>query len=516
MARKRLSMRQIRQVLRLRFEHGLTNRAIARACSIGLGTVTEYLSRAKAAGLGWPLPEELDDGALEALLFPGARYLLASRPLPDFAWIHKELRRKGVTLQLLWMEYRQGNPSGYQYSQFCERYRSWAGKLKPSMRQVHRAGEKAFVDFAGQKPTIVDPETGEVTEVELFIGVLGASSLIYAEAVPSQELACWIGVHVRMLEEWGGSPAIYVPDNLKSAVTRSCRYEPDLNRTYEEMAEYYGAVVIPARVRRPKDKPKVEVSVQIAERWILAMLRNRTFFSLAELNAAIRECLAVINTRPMQKLGISRRQLFEEIDRPALRPLPETRYELAHWKPCTVSIDYHVEVERNYYSVPYQLLRERVDVRYTSSTVEVFFKSRRVASHIRLFGRGRVSTCPEHMPASHRAHTEWSPSRIISWAEKNGPATARIVSRILESRPHPEQGFRSCLGILMLAKSHDPQRVEAACRRADALGTASYRTVKNILSAGLDRLPVEEEPVLRLVPEHENIRGAGYYAEKEG
>jgi transposase len=517
MAMKRLSMRQIRQVLRLRHEHGLSTRAIARACSVGLGTVTEYLTRARRAGLSWPLPEGLDDGVLETLLYPPSAEAAGPQPLPDFVMIHKELKRRGVTLMLLWLEYLGGHPGGYQYSQFCHRYRRWARKLNPSMRQVHRAGEKAFVDFAGQKPTLVDPETGEIVEVELFIGALGASSLIYAEAVPSQELPHWIGAHVRMFEEWGGCPAILVPDNLKSGITKPCRYEPDVNRTYEEMAEHYGAVVIPARVKSPKDKPKAEVSVQIAERWILAVLRNRTFFSLGELNAAIRQCRGAINERPMQKLGVSRRQLFEELDRPALKKLPVTRYEIARWKGCKVSIDYHIELERNYYSVPYQLLHEHVEARYTSSTVEILYKSRRVASHLRLFGRGQASTCPEHMPASHRAHMEWSPSRIVAWAEKNGPATGRVVARTLESRPHPEQGFRSCLGILRLAKTYEPDRVEAACHRADALGAASYRIVKNILTAGLDRLPLEEEALsLNLVPEHENIRGAEYYAEKEG
>ncbi len=516
MARKRLSMRQIRQVLRLRLEHGLATRAIARACSVGLGTVTEYLTRAQRAGLSWPLPEGLDDAGLEALLYPPSAGAPETRSAPDFPSIHKELKRRGVTLMLLWIEYLKVHPRGYQYSQFCDLYRRWARKLKPSMRQVHRAGEKAFVDFAGKKPMIVDRETGEVTEVELFVGALGASSLIYAEAVANQGLPCWIGAHVRMVEEWGGSPAIYVPDNLRSGVTRPCRYEPEVNRTYEEMAEHYGAVVIPARVRHPKDKSKAEVAVQVAERWILAVLRNRTFFSLAELNDAIRECVVVINDRPMQKLGVSRRQLFEELDCPALKELPATRYEIAHWKTCTVSIDYHIELERNYYSVPYQLLHERVEVRYTPATVEILYKGRRVASHLRLFGRGQFSTDPDHMPASHRAHLEWSPTRIAAWAEKNGPATGRVVARILESRPHPEQGFRSCLGILRLAKTYEPERVEAACQRADRLGAASYRIVKNILSAGLDRVPVEEETLsLNLVPDHENIRGAEYYAGKE-
>jgi transposase len=516
MAKKRLSMRQIRQVLRLKFEHGLPNRAIAKACSVGLATVAEYLGRARRAGLSWPLPEDLDDGALEARLFPPPEQAGAPRPLPSFTHVHQELKRPGVTLLLLWMEYLRDHPGGYRYSQFCEHYGRFAKKLHPSMRQIHRAGEKVFVDFSGKKPSWVNPETGEVMEVELFVGALGASGLIYAEATPSQDLSCWIGAHLRMLEAWERCPAIFVPDNLKSGVTTPCRYEPEVNRTYEEMAAHYGAVVIPARVRRPKDKARAEASVLLAQRWILAVLRNHTFFSLAELNRAIQEKVAELNARIMKKLGVSRRQLFEEIDRPAMKALPPNRYEIGHWKECGVSIDYHIELERNYYSVPYQLLHERVDVRFTASTVEIFFKSRRVASHRRLFGRGQASTSPQHMPASHRAYAEWSPSRFIEWAEKTGPATGRLVAQVLQSRPHPEQGFRSCLGILRLAKTYGPERLEAACGRTESLGVANYRTVKNILSAGLDRLPPEEEPApVNPAPQHENIRGASYYAEEE-
>jgi transposase len=320
MAKKRISMRQVRQVLRLKFEHGLPNRAIAKACSIGLATVAEYLGRARRAGLCWPLPDDLDDGALEARLFPAPEGTGPPRPMPSFAQVHQELTRPGVTLLLLWMEYVKDHPGGYRYSQFCERYRRWAKKLHPSMRQLHRAGEKAFVDFSGKKPTWVDPATGEVIEAELFVGALGASGRIYAEATASQELSYWIQAHVHMVEDWGGSPAIFVPDNLKSGVTKPSRYEPVINRTYEEMAGHYGAVVIPARVRHPKDKARAEASVLLAQRWILATLRNRTFFSLAELNAGIREQQDALNDRPMKKLGVSRQQLFEQIDRSALKP----------------------------------------------------------------------------------------------------------------------------------------------------------------------------------------------------
>jgi transposase len=319
-------MRKLRDILRLRYDAGLNHRAIAQACAVGLGTVTTYLQRARAAGLTWPLPDDLDDAALEARVFRRAAVPAArDRPVPVWTALHQERKKPGVTLMLLWQEYRAQHPTGYAYSQFCERYRQWARALKPTMRHVHRAGEKHFVDFSGTRPHLVDPHTGEVTVVELFVGVLGASGLIYAEATPSQDLPSWIGAHVRMLEYWQGSPAIWVPDNLKSGVTIAHRYEPEINRTYAELARHYGAVVIPARVATPTDKPKVEVSVQIAQRWVLAALRQRTFFSLADLNAAIRERVDAINDRPMKIVGVSRRTLWTQLDRPALRPLPSTR-----------------------------------------------------------------------------------------------------------------------------------------------------------------------------------------------
>jgi transposase len=473
--------------------------------------VWKYLQRAKRAGLSWPLPEELDDAALEAKLFSEVFRAISPKAPPDCAWIHRELRRKGVTLQLLHLEYLEAHPGGYRYSQFCELYKRFREKLHPTMRQVHRAGEKVFVDFSGLRPEIVDPKTGEVHEVELFVGVLGASNYTYAEAVESQELRHWIATHVRMLEYFGCSPELFVPDNLKSGVTRPCRYEPGVNRSYDDMARHYGATVIPARSGHAKDKAKVESGVQVAQRWILAALRNRTFFSLAELNEAIAEKLEILNSRPMQKLKVSRRELFETLDRPALKPLPSNRYTLAFWKTVTVNIDYHVDVDHNYYSVPYQLVREKVEARFTTATVEIYFKGKRVASHSRLAGRGKHSTPSEHTPRAHRAHAEWTPSRIISWAKKSGPATGRVVPRILESKRHPEQGYRACLGIIRLGRTHGGDRLEAACRRAEQLGAFTYRTVKNVLSSGADRLPLDEEESLFATPEHPNIRGATYY-----
>ena len=514
---KRLPMRYLREILRLRQAGGLSQREIARSLSVGLGTVCECLGRAAAAELGWPLPAELDDAQLETLLAP-PRPIEPSRPrpLPDLARIHTERRRPGVTLQLLWVEYLHDHPGGYRYTQFCEHYRRFLRKLSPPMRQAHRAGEKGFVDFAGQKPWIVDRRTGEVIAGELFVGVLGASSYTYAEAVPSQELGHWIAAHVRMFEYFGGVPEILVPDCLKGAVTTPCRYEPVLNRTYQDLATHYGTAVLPARPHHPRDKPKVEAAVQVAERWILAVLRHQTFFSFAELNEAIRPLLAALNERPMKHLGASRRELFERLDRPALRPLPLNRYEMAEWKECTVNIDYHVEVSHNYYSVPYQLVGERVEARATAMMVEGFFRGRRVASHVRRRGRGQYATWPEHMPASHRAHAEWTPSRLIAWAEKTGPATGGVVAEILRSRPHPEQGYRSCLGILRLAQRHGASRVEAACARAERLRAESYKTVKNILASGLDTLPWDEpDEAPPTLPAHDNIRGASYYQKED-
>ena len=485
-------MRKLREVLRLKHERGLSHRAIAQACAIGLGTVTLYLRRTAQSGLGWPLPADLDDAGLEARLFRRPAPA-PNRARPDCAHIHGELKRNGVTLQLLWEEYLQVHPSGYRYTQFCEIYRQWARRLRPSMRQVHRAGEKTFVDFSGKRPTLVDRRTGELRPVELFVAALGASSLTYAEATATQQLADWVTAHIHMVEYCGGATTLWVPDQLKSAITRPCRYEPDVNRTYEDLAAHYGAVVIPARPRKPRDKALVETSVLVAQRWILARLRDQTFFELGPLNQAIRVLLGELN------------------DRPALRPLPTARYVLAHWKLCRVNIDYHVELERHVYSVPYQLVREQVEVRCTTNTVEVFHRDKRVASHRRRYDH-QPSTVAEHMPSAHRAHAEWTPSRLIRWAEKVGPQTARLVSRILHSRPHPEQGYRSCLGIMQLGRRHGSARLEVVSARALALDSHRFRTVRNILAAGQDRLPLEPRAETNPTPMHANIRGADYYA----
>jgi transposase len=425
--------------------------------------------------------------------------------------IHRELRKKGVTLQLLWMEYKEKHPEGYQHSQFCELYRRWAKTLDLSLRQEYRAGEKMFIDFAGKGIPIVEPATGEIKEAEVFVAVLGASNYTYAEAVASQALPSWISAHVRAFEYFGGVTEILIPDNLRSGVTKACRYEPDLNPTYREMAEFYGTVVIPARPRKPRDKAKVEAGVLLVTRWITAALRNHTFFSLAEVNERIRELLERLNTRRFKKLDTSRKELFETIEKSSLKPLPLTRYQYAEWKKATVNIDYHIEVDGHFYSVPYQLARKQVEVRLTSTTVEVLSHSRRIATHQRSYQKGKFTTLHEHRPKSHQRYLEWTPSRIINWAEKTGTCTATLVETIMSTKKHPEQGFRSCMGILSLGKKYTAERLEAASKRAIAIRACSYKSVKSILQNKLDKITLPEQKEVTVVIEHDNIRGEQYF-----
>ncbi len=513
MAGRRLSMRKIKEVLRLRLENNCSIRQISESCNIGRSTVSEYLIRAERAGLTWPLPAEVSDTDIENRLFPKIpREALSQRQMPSMDYLRQELSKKGVTLQLLWYEYKQENPEGFQYSQFCERYREWAKKLDVSLRQRHRAGEKLFVDYAGQTMPIIDPATGEIRDAQVFIATLGASSYTFAEASMSQDLPSWIKSHVHAFEFFGGVPEILVPDNLKSGVTKACRYEPDINPTYMDLAQHYGTTVIPARSAKPKDKAKVEAAVLFAERWILAPLRKISFFSLHELNKAIALRLADLNNRKFKKLDATRRQLFDAVDKPALKPLPVDPYEFAEWKKAMVNIDYHIEVCRHYYSVPYQLIKEQVDVRITANAIEVLFKNRRVASHARSYKPGAFTTLPEHMPESHRKYLEWTPSRIISWAGKNGPKTEELIRLIIDSRAHPEQAYRSCLGIMRLAKRYSPERLEAACNRAVFIKALSYKSVESILRKGIDRQTfLFETPETGTTVNHPNIRGGEYY-----
>ena len=513
MPRPHISMRKIRDVLRLRFGEGLSLRQVSASLGIPVTTVSDHVKRATAAGLGWPLPDDLDDDALDARLFASAGPAVGPRPLPDWHKIHLELRRPHVTLMLLWHEYKETFPDGYAYSQFAERYRRWSRHLDVVMRQSHKAGEKLFVDFPGAKIAIYDERTGEVSfAAELFVAVLGASSYIYAEATRSQELLFWVSAHVNAFEHIGGCPAVVVCDNLRSGVTRPNRYEPDVNATYSEMAAHYNVAIIPARAYRPRDKAKAESGVLVAERWIIARVRNERFTSLAEVNARIRALLCWINERPFKKLDGSRKSLFEALDRPALRPLPKDRYEFATWRRAKLNIDYHLEVraDRHYYSAPYRLVGETVEVRLSAAMVEVFYRHRRVASHVRSYRPG-YTTDPAHMPESHRRHAQWPPSRVISWAEHSGPATAKLAEAIMAARPHPEQGFRSCLGIIRLGNRYGTDRLEAACGRALAVRSFSYRSVESILRTGLDKKPLDTDAPARTHPSHKNLRGPDYY-----
>jgi len=474
--------------------------------------VAEYLFRFQQAALSWPLSQDVDDNQLEQLLYPQLPTLPPhERPLPDWSYLHQQLRQKSVTLMLLWQEYKEIHPQGYQYSQFCHRYRQWAAKIDPVMRQEHRAGEKLFVDYAGQTVPVYDLHTNQMREAQIFVAVLGASNYTYAEATWTQSLPDWIGSHSRAFAFFGGVPKLVVPDNLKSAVSKASFYDPDINPTYLDLVNHYGTVVIPARVRRPKDKAKVETGVQIVERWILARLRNRQFFSLRQLNQAIAELLEDLNNKSFQKLPGSRKSAFESMDRPALNPLPSQPYQFAEWKKATVNVDYHIEVHRHYYSVPHALIKKKIDVRITNNTIECFYKSKRVASHIRSHHKGRHSTVKEHMPKSHQKWAQWSPDRFIRWAGKIGEHTQSLIENVLNSRAHPQQGFRSCLGILRLAKGYGNHRLEAACRRALAIGGTSYRSVQSILKHNLDQKPLPDQSAKSQPIEHINIRGARYY-----
>ena len=516
MPAERVTMRKIKDILRLKWACGLSNRQVAASCGVARSTVAETLYRATAAGVSWPLPEDLDDQQLETRLYPAAPSPTNSpRAMPDWATIHQELARKGVTLALLWQEYQAAHPNGYQYSRFCDRYGAWRATLDRCLRQEHRAGEKLFVDYAGQTVPVQDRQTREIRPAQIFVAVLGASNYTYAEATWTQTLPDWTGSHVRAFAFLGGVPAIIVPDNLRSGVTKACRYEPELNPTYADLAQHYGVAVIPARVRKPRDKAKVEAGVLLVERWILACLRHQTFFSLAELNTAIAACLERLNRRPFKKLPGSRQSQFEAVDRPALQPLPLEPYVYAEWRTVRVNIDSHVEIDGHYYSVPSPLIQTALDVRLTVATVECFHKNQRVASHVRSAERGRHTTVVAHLPSSHQRYLAWSPSRLMQWAKTIGPAAGTVVAELLARRPHPEQGYRSCLGILRLERTYGAGRLEAACRRAQALDAFAYKSVHSILKAGLDHQPLPESaPTVPLPFEHDHLRGATYYQQE--
>jgi transposase len=511
-ATERLPMRKTREILRLKWELRLSNRQTARSVGVSPGTVDNVLSRAAEAGLTlWAAVAQLSEDDLEHRLYQQPRVPVPSEPRaePDCAWIHRERRRPGVTLELLHQEYLEQHPNGLRYSAFCERYRAFLRRRRLSMRQQHVAGDKVFVDYSGKKPHIFDPATGEFTDVELFVAVLGASNYTYAEATYTQQVRDFVGSHVRAFAFFGGVPRAVVPDNLKSGVTKACRYEPALQRSYQHFAEHYGTAILPARPAKPRDKAKVEAGVRIAQRWILGRLRNRVFHSLAALNEAIRGSIADLNGRVMRDYRASRLELLERIERPALLPLPTDRFDITEWKKATVNIDYHVVFDDRLYSVPHRHVHQEVWVCATSTTVEIQLRGKRIAAHPRN-GRDRFATTPEHLPSSHRAQAEWTPSRILAWAEKLGPGTRELCAAILRERPHPEQGFRSCLGILRLAKRYGDDRLERACARCVVVHARSYRSVESILRRGLDGAQ-SAEVTAAPVTDHENLRGRDYY-----
>ena len=512
-------MRKTAEILRLKHEAGLSNRQIANSCNVARSTVANYLRRTRAAGLSWPLPEDLDEGQLEQLLFPDGdgKDLRPCRSLPDMEEVHKQLRRPHVTLQLLWEEYRAAHADGYGYTQFCAHYKRWKAPLEVTLRQRHTAGEKTFLDWAGKTLTWTDPSTGEAQIAYLFVAVLGASDYTFAEAFPDQQLPHWIEAHVRMCQFFGGVTKLWVPDNTKTGVDKACYYEPVVNASYQELADHYGVAILPTRTYSARDKAKVEHAVLHAERRILARLRDQTFFGLGQTNAGIRTCLADLNQRPFQKMRGSRTAFFQELDVPLLRPLPPRRYQLGQWRKAKVNIDYHVQVDWHFYSVPYALTQQQVEVRLSANTVEIYHKSRRVAAHLRSRVRGGFTTDPAHRPKSHQKHLEWTPGRLIDWARTVGSQCTQVVTHILESRPHPEQGYRGCLGIMRLARNYGNQRTEAACRRALAADACSFRSIQSILKTKLDQqpLPESDNDLTPTVRDHDNIRGEAYYQTPE-
>lgn len=507
-----VSMHKIKDILRLHFDAKLSQHQIAASLQLSSGVVNKYLSLTKIAQISWPLPTEMDEDKLRALLRPHCKNTVASRYIePDYASIHQELKRKGVTLLLLWQEYESTHKkSAYRYARYCALYREWQQRQKPSMRQIHRAGEKLFIDYCGPTIDVIDPETGEIRPASIYVAILGASNYTYAEATWDQTLPNWIASHVRAFEFFGGVPCLLIPDNLKSAVTKSCRYEPKINRTYADLAAHYGTAILPARPYKPKDKAKVENAVLIVERWILAKLRHHTFVGLGELNAAIKELLISLNHRPFKKLPGTRASQFEAIDKPALKALPNHPYEFAIFSKARVHVDYHVEVDNHYYSVPHQLLKQLVDVRLTINTVELFHNGQRVATHIRSSLKGKPTTLDEHMPTSHQKYSQWNPGRFLNWALDIGPSTRDVIHYSLNRLAHPEQSYRTCFGILSLAKRYSKERLEAACYRALAIGSPRRHSILSILEKKLDQQPLNQAEIPP-VKFHENIRGATHY-----
>lgn len=505
-------MRKIRDILRLRLAGGLSIRQINASTKVSLGSIQKLLNQAAELKLSWPLPDDLDDVQLARLFYPDADTRSASRfQIPDWPAIHQELKRKGMTQQLLWEEYTRCYPNRcLSYSQFCDRYRHWCGLQKRSMRQTHKAGEKCFVDYCGQTVAIIQADTGEIRQAEVFVAVLGASNKTYAEATHSQQLPDWLGSHVRMFDYFGGCTTMVVPDNLRSGVSRACRYDPDLNPSYQQWAEHYQVAVVPARPYKPKDKAKAEVGVQIVERWILARLRHHSFFSLAELNQCIAVLLEELNQRPFKQLPGNRQQAFEQLDKPALSPLPRQPYRYVDIKPVKVNIDYHVEYRQHHYSVPHQYVGEQLELHAAESLVTLYFRRQLVATHVRKRGSG-ITTEAAHMPTRHRKQMQWTPGRLKSWARDTGPEVLLWVDKQLKSRAHPEQAYRVCLGLLNLSRQYPGERLDAACKIANGASLTRLKQIKSILQSNRDRLGEPLELQAELPQHHENIRGPRNY-----
>ncbi len=506
-------MRQIREILRLK-DSGCSDRGIARSVKVSKSTVKKCLDRASDAGLIWPLPEEMSDGALEELLYPAAQSVLmqAKQTGFDCESIHKELKRKYVTLALLWKEYESENPQPYSYSQFCKKYKVWAKEQKVWMPQVHKAGEKMYIDYAGMTMPIINPSTGEIHKAQIFVAVLGASGYTFVEATMTQTLPDWIMSHVRAFRYFGGITELVIPDNLKSGVNKAHLYEPEENPTYQEMIAYHGAVVMPSRVRRPKDKSLAEKAVQQAENQILAALRNHQFFSIAELNRAMRPMLEEMNAKPFQKMSGSRLSWFEELDKPALKPLPTAPYRYAEWGKVRANGGYLVSLDDHEYSVPYRLARKKMDIRFTQTTIEVFYQNKRVASHKRSYVKRGKTILPEHMPKAHREMAEWTPDKIMETASKIGANTRTLVAKIMEDSGHEYKGMRACLGVIRLEKRYNTERLEAACTRAIAIGGYSCKSVESILKKGLDKKQPSDATQSTVTKQsHENVRGGAYF-----
>ncbi len=512
MPTEKVSMRKIKEILKLNYEN-VSNREIARRLRVGAGSVSRYLARAKEANLVWPLNDDWSEDKIYSVLFP-TETKKTTHPLPDFGKVHQELKRKGVTLMLLWYEYQQQHPDGYSYSRYCELYQSFTGKRNPGMRLTHRAGEKLFVDYSGLTMQWTDKTTGEIHRAQIFVAVLGVSNYTFVEATADQSLLSWVQSHVHAFAFFEGVTTCLVPDNLRSGVTKAHLYDPDINRTYQEMADHYSVAVVPTRVRTPKDKPKVEVGVQGIQRWILAPLRDVTFFSVHDINEAIKPLLTAYNQRAFYELEGSRLSQYLEVDKPALKPLPSKPYVYAEWKKARSGSDYHVAIYKHYYSIPHQYLKENIDVRITATTIECFHKGNRIALHQRSYKPGHT-TVHEHMPSKHREYADWTPERMHTWAKSIGPNTAQLIRALTDMHKIPEQSFRGCFGILRMSKTYGPERLENAAIRALHIGAIRYKNIESILKSGLDQQPLPKlasEPMpaepTRL---HDNIRGSKYF-----